>query len=552
VYGERSDTERFTCTEDEEVLTVDDYGAIRRARRDGLSIRRIARQLEHSRSTVRNALKQAEPHPGPWTRDRDAPVLGPFHAIIDQILADDQKAPRKQRHTAMQVFRRLQDEHGYAGCYGQVQRYLLKHRRRHQETFIPLGHLPGQRLEADFGHIHVDFPDGRRLVPFLVTAWAYSNAPFVLALPFERTEAILEGMVQAFEFFTAVPKQVWWDNPKTVAAMILKGRQRTPNPRYAALASHYAFEPLFCMPARGNEKPDAEGTVKAVQRRFATPVPRVADLAELNRFLRQRCQAEHERVVHSLFGPFTIRDRLAQDLVAAAPLPSHQFDPCVVHPALDVDKYQTVAFDTNRYSVPRPFAFRTVTVKAYVNRVVVVAEGQIVATHERCSTQHTMILEPIHYLATLGRKPGALDHSPVFRDWKLPASFADFRAVLEQRHGAMAGARQFVRVLQLLGEHPLDRVHRAVEACQLEHLNSAEAVIERTRGFAAIESQADRSSPAVLGSILATQVNVPLPDLSRFNQLLGGPVSQDELPEDVLTIRTDVAPPEGRNNVSFA
>ena len=79
----------------------------------------------------------------------------------------------------------------------------LKHRRRHRETFIPLGHLPGQRLEADFGHIHVDFPDGRRPVPFLVTAWAYSNAPFVLALPFERTEAILDGMVAAFEFFGA-------------------------------------------------------------------------------------------------------------------------------------------------------------------------------------------------------------------------------------------------------------------------------------------------------------------------------------------------------------
>jgi transposase len=107
----------------------------------------------------------------------------------------------------MQVFRRLQDEHGYRGCYGQVQRYLLKHKRRHQETFIPLAHLPGQRLEADFGHIHVDFPDGRRLVPFLVATWAYSNAPFVLALPFERTEAILAGMVAAFEFFGCIPKQ---------------------------------------------------------------------------------------------------------------------------------------------------------------------------------------------------------------------------------------------------------------------------------------------------------------------------------------------------------
>ena len=69
-----------------------------------------------------------------------------------------------------------------------------------------------------------------------------------------------------------------------------------------------------------------------------------------------------------------------------------------------------------------------------------------------------MILDPIHYLATLGRKPGALDHAPVFRDWKLPACFADLRAALEGHHGAGAGSRRFVRVLQLLGEHPLTRV----------------------------------------------------------------------------------------------
>ena len=56
--------------------------------------------------------------------------------------------------------------------------------------------------------------------------------------------------------------------------------------------------------------------------------------------------------MQSLFGPFTIRDRLAEDLAAATPLPAHRFDPCVIHPAVAVDKYQTVAFDSNRYSVP--------------------------------------------------------------------------------------------------------------------------------------------------------------------------------------------------------
>ena len=361
------------------MLTVDDYGAIRRARRDGKSIRQIAREFGLSRITIRKALKQ--PVPVAQVRDRSAPKLGPVQPAIDQILTDDESAPPKQRHTAAQVYRRLRGEFGYPGGYAQVQRYIRRHRRRQEETFIPLAHLPGQRLEADFGHIHVNFPDGRRLVPFLVATWAYSNARFALALPFERTEAILHGMVAAFEFFGAVAREVWWDNPKTVATLILQGRERRLHPRYAALASHYVFDPRFCMPGRGNEKPDAESTVKAVQRRFATPVPRVADLEELNKFFGDCCEAEKQRVVQSLLGPFTIRDRLAEDLAAATPLPTHRFDPCVVRPAVPVDKYQTVAFDNTRYSVPRGFAFGPVTVKGYVDRVVVAARGQIIAEH---------------------------------------------------------------------------------------------------------------------------------------------------------------------------
>jgi transposase len=447
------------------VLTVDDYGAIRRAKRDGLSIRQIARTFHHTRRKIRQVLAESEPNPYTRTNDRPAPVLGPFHTVVDQILADDEHAPPKQRHTAMQVFRRLRDEHGYPGCYGQVQRYLRRNRIQYQETFIPLGHLPGRRLEADFGHIHVDFPDGRRLVSFLVTTWAYSNAPFVMAMPFERTEAILEGMVAAFDFFACVPREVWWDNPKTVATLILQGRERRLHPRYAAFATHYAFDPHFCMPARGNEKPDAESTVKAVQRRFATPVPIVSGFKELNTYLISRCEAERERVVQSHFGPFVIKDRFTEDRAVAGPLPTHRFDPCVIHQAVAVDKYQTVAYDTNRYSVPRPFAFQMVTVKAYVDRVVIVARGQAVAWHVRSHQRHTMVLDPVHFLATLGRKPGALDHAPVFRGWELPACFAALRAALEQEHGATAGGRRFVRVLQLLAEHPLVRVREAIEFC---------------------------------------------------------------------------------------
>jgi transposase len=494
------------------MLTVDDYAKIRLAHRDGMSIREIASTFHHSRRKVREILAQPQPTPYTRTKPVPAPVLGSFHQIIDGILAADEDAPPKQRHTAMQVFRRLRDEHAYPGGYDQVRRYVGRHRRSHKETFIPLAHDPGQRLEADFGHIHVDFPDGRRLVPVLINAWAYSNYGFALALPTERTEAILAGMVAAFSFFGCVPKEVWWDNPRTVVRLIFKGRERRPNEYYQALASHYTFEALFCMPARGNEKPHAETRVRVLQQQWATPVPRVADLDALNAHLRQRACAELNRTVDGY--QESIGQRFQRDRALALPLPEHAFDPCIQQAAV-VDKYQTVQLDCNRYSVPRGCAFRTVTVKGYIDRVEVADGTAVVARHSRSYGRHEQVLDPLHYLATLGRKPAALDHAPVMRDWRLPESFTQLRQTLEQRHGATAGARQYIRVLQLLAEHPLARVQQAVEACTNPQQVQAERIVAMVQRLA----EQDAGVPLSLGTA-TPEIQVPRPDLGRFDELL--------------------------------
>ena len=404
------------------MLTVDDYARIRRAFRDGMSLRAIARTFHHTRRTIREAIQNPEPKPYTRTKPPAAPKLDPFKAVIDEILAADEQAPRKQRHTATRIHRRLVAEHGYQGGYDQVRRYIGSLRRRERETFIPLDHDPGRRAEADFGHIHVDFPDGRRLVPVLIVTWAFSYRAFAIALPTERTEAILHGLVEAFTSFGCVPKELWWDNPTTVAVEVLKGRERRLNERYKALASHYNFEPLFCMPARGNEKPHVENRVKDLERRWATPVPRVRDLAELNEHLRRCCLDDQDRAATGQAD--TIADRFERDRAAAIPLPPRPFDACLAM-AAKVDKYQAVRFDNVSYSVPRVHAFQAVTVKAYVDQVAVVAAGQIVARHARSYERGAMVLDPLHYLTTLSRKPACLDHAPVYRDWMLPPAFAE-------------------------------------------------------------------------------------------------------------------------------
>jgi transposase len=501
------------------MLKVEDYAKIRLARRDGMSIRAIAEKFHHSRRKIREVLANPQPEPYTRTKPTPAPVLGDFHAIIDAILVADDEAPPKQRHTAKRIYQRLSDEYSYSGGYDAVRRYVAKRRRDRRETFIPLAHEPGQRLECDFGHIHVDFPDGRRQVPVLVAVWAYSNSSFALALPTERTEAILAGMVAAFEFFGGIPREVWWDNPKTVVAQIFKGRDRKPNAYYAALASHYAFEPLFCMPARGNEKSHAETRVRVVQRQLATPVPCVDDLATLNVRFREHSVAERGRTVAGYTESIGVR--FTQDQAKALPLPAHRFDPCVTQ-SVQVDKYQIVRFDRNRYSVPRDCAYRAVTVKGYVDRVEVVDTGRVVARHIRVYDKDQQILDPLHYLNALDRRPAALDHAPVLRNWQLPESFTRLRQTLEAQHGPTAGVRQFIRVLQLLTTHAVEQVEGAIESCRRhDPLHAERIVAEVTRLASPTPSEVTpQSSPIDTTQALLCHYQVPRPDLSRFNQLL--------------------------------
>jgi transposase len=218
------------------------------------------------------------------------------------------------------LFERLRDEHGYAGGYDQVRRYVAGHRKRERETHLMLDHPPGGCVECDFGHVHVDYPHGRALVPVLIVVWSFSHYPFAIALPDETCGSILHGMVCALEFFGCVPLQAWWDNPATVARAILRGRDRQLNPHYAALASHYRFAPMFCMPARGQEKGDVERTVFALQRRFATPVPSVADIDALNRHLLACCLKERDRTVNGRAQTIEVRAG-TPSLGGAAPPP---------------------------------------------------------------------------------------------------------------------------------------------------------------------------------------------------------------------------------------
>jgi hypothetical protein len=158
-----------------------------------------------------------------------------------------------------------------------------------------------------------------------------------------------------------------------------------------------------------------------------------------------------------------------------------------------------------------------VSVKGYVERVEVVGEGTTVATHARCYQRGQKILDPLHFLAVLEQKPGALDHAPVYRDWQLPTVFHTLRRSLTDRHGSREGPKQYIRVLQLLANHPIDCVENVVAACLAADTLDAATIA------AAVHQQSCDTAAAFNDNALSlplSSVTVPPPDLSRFDRLL--------------------------------
>lgn len=511
------------------MLTVEDYGRIRRANGEGMSIREISRRYHHSRRKIREVLREAFPT---GYRRRKSVVCAVGDAIrerVREILKADEKAPRKQRHTAQQIWRRLRAE-GYPGSERTVRRVVAEYRRRNRELYLPLVQDPGLRIEADFGEAEVDFPWGRTTAHLLVLVWSHSSCPFVMAFPTERTEAILEGVSSGLEFFGCVAKEIWWDNPKTVVGKIFRGRKREAKEEWQRLASHYVFDPKFCLVRKANEKPRAEGLVKYFRKRWLVPVPSFGSWEELNAYLRECCLADRDRKVGKRTVP--IAEQWEEDRAAASALPPYPYDACVKEETRG-DHQQLVVYDYVSYSVPALYAFQPVTLKARVHAIEIVHRERTIARHVRSYERGEKVLDPLHYLPTLERKPGALDYVDCVRKWELAPIFERLRTELERRWEGSRGTKEYIRILRLHERFGASAIAAAAEFCLKQGCAGADAIRMR------LEQQL-LSPPQEISSLdleshpRLAQVEIEPVGLGNYNQLLDETAGDAEAEEAVV------------------
>lgn len=463
--------------------------------------------------TLEKILDHSQPPGYRQHKPRKRPTIGPFEQWIEQILKTDKQIPKKQRHTAKRIWQRLQKEKGFTGGYTAVKEAVRRIRQGAQEVFMPLKHPPGE-AQVDFGYALARIEGRLQKIAFFVMALPHSDAAFVIAFERECTETFWEGHVRAFEFFGGVANRISYDNSRIAVSKIIGGRERRLTHGFLQLKSHYLFKHHFCRVARGNEKGVVEGLVKYTRLNFMVPVPQVRSLEELNASLEQRCREDLKR---RLRGKVQTKEVLLEgDRQAMLSLPSTPFE-AARKVSTAATSLSLVRFDRNEYSVPVRWAHHPIVAKGFCREVVLCAQGREVARHQRIWDKEQVRFEPMHYLALLECKPGALDYALPLEGWDLPECFKILRRKLENQFGG-EGVREYIRVLRLLEKHTMPQLRRAVDKGLEQGVITRDAIAQ----FLYPQEEARDQTFNLEGYPHLRHVIVQAPNLRVYAELMGG------------------------------
>ncbi len=424
------------------------------------SERRIARDMSLSRTTVRKYRELAEPQGylrpeqalpddatlfamlGSGPRPPQVPsTVEPYQEVV-QGLVD-------QGVEMTAIFQRLRDDHGYAGSYSAVRRYVHRLCPATPEAVVRVHTAPGEELQVDFGSVGQLYdPDRGRLRPAcaFVATLGFSRHQYAEFVFDQKTPTWIGLHRRAFESFGGVPHRVVPDNLKPA---VLQALVYDPvlGEAYRRLGLHYGFLISPTAPRQPRHKGKVENGVHYLQRNFLAGQEfvdlRVAN-ERLKVWVREVAGARQHGTTHQ--APLQLFYEYEQ--VTLLPLPAEPFSLCEVKPVkVHPDCHVTIA--GSYYSVP----YRHIgqTLDAYLGeRVVEIFQGiHLVATHLRCTTP--------------GQWQTRLEDYPVAKADYLKRTPTHCR----QMAARVGPATQHV-IETLLGDRPLDRLRSAQAILRLE------------------------------------------------------------------------------------
>ena len=310
------------------MINVDLLIVIRRWHgRDELPIREITRRTGLSRNPVKKYLATGDVSPQ-YPARKSVSKLAPYAETLASWLAREASRGRKRRRNLKQLHRDLVAL-GFDGSYGRIAAFARDWRQREREranrasrgTFVPLIFAPGEAFQFDWSEDWIRIGGKSTKLQMAHFKLCHSRAFFLRAYPLQTHEMLFDAHNHAFRVLGGVSERGIYDNMKTAVDKVGRGKQRQVNARFRAMVSHFLYEAEFCNPGAGWEKGQVEKNVRDARHRLLQDAPAFVDLAALNDWLEQRCQALWAEIAHPELADRSIAEVLEDERRALMAMP---------------------------------------------------------------------------------------------------------------------------------------------------------------------------------------------------------------------------------------
>ena len=347
----------------------------------GWSRRRVARELEISRNTVKrilgrvDAVREAGHSALPEPPAKRGSMLDMHEEFVRELLEEYPTLSAVRVHEELEA-------RGFAGGHTIVKELVRGLRPRPKKgPSRPQPTEPGEQGQQDWSPYTLDFTEaGRQTVRCFGLVLSWSRRQYLDFTQREDFHSFVRQHVHALEHIGGVPREIVYDRQKVVVLGRECGRDLY-NPRFLAFATHYGFRPRALPPRSPKLKAKVEKGFQRVEGHLLAG-REFRNLAHLREFTRWWLVKHSDERRHDGTGERPI-ERFERERETLLPLPAHAYDTAEVGYRV-VDSYGFVPWETNAYSVPYGYVLDIVVVRATEGEIFVYGHDlAMIARHER-------------------------------------------------------------------------------------------------------------------------------------------------------------------------
>ncbi|OCW93338.1 hypothetical protein A9168_11640 [Macellibacteroides sp. HH-ZS] len=383
--------------------------------RQGKSQRTIARDLQINRKTVKKYILEHEallqsvcskeaaqsialsdkPAYNMTVPRQKVKLTTDVQEIIDEQLLKNkvklEEGLRKQMMKKKDIHEELFRQ-GFDVSYSTVCNYIRfkENSQTSKEAYIRQAYLAGDVCEFDWGEIKLLIGGKRTSLHLAVFTCAYSNWRYAYVYHRQDTLSFMEAHTRFFRQIGGVHREMVYDNMRVAVAKFVGRHEKEPTRALLELRGYYHFTHRFTNFYRGNEKGHVERSVEYVRRKAFAPKDSFASAIEAQEWLDSTLNKLN--ALKQQGTGKSAEELLAEEKKVLAKHPSSVMI-CSEQIQLRADKYATVSYQGNRYSVPDNLVGLFVDVSVRSRQIHIYSQNRRVAIHHRSYKSHDWVID---------------------------------------------------------------------------------------------------------------------------------------------------------------